>query len=305
MKKQIFISTSTFAQFDPSPLSRLKDMGFDYALNPLGKSVTAEEIVTFAKDAVGLIAGTEPLSGDVLKQLGSLKVISRCGVGVDNVDLKVAKELGIKVFTTPKGPTIAVAELVVGLILNLLRNVSVMDRQVHQGQWKKSMGVLFSGKNLGIIGLGQIGKAVAKLSQSFGAKIFYYDPAVSGDEMKNYTSLSLNELLKQSDIVTLHLSSSANTHHLIKEEQFAMMKNGVYLLNCARGGVVSEDALFLAIKSGKVAGAAIDVFEKEPYHGPLQQLEQVILTPHIGSYAKEARIQMEIDAVENLIEGFK
>ncbi len=304
MKKQILISTSSFAKFDQAPLDRLKSEEVDVTLNPFGRKVTEEEFLPLAKEIHGLIAGTETLSAEVLKQLPSLKVISRCGVGMDNVDLESAKNLGIKVFNTPTGPTQAVGELTIGLMLDLLREVSLSDSEVKSGIWKKRMGSLLADKTVGIIGFGQIGQYVAKLASAFGAKVVYYDPFLSSKH-DDYRSLSLEDLLSSSDLVTLHVSYSKDTHHLINEKQLSLMKSNAYLINCSRGGVVNEEALVDCLNNNSIAGAAVDVFENEPYNGPLTQFKNVILTPHIGSYAKEARIKMEIESVENLLKGFE
>jgi len=303
MKFKVAIFLTTFAQNDREPLALLEKNGWRVELNPFGRMVTAPEIIELAKDAQGLIAGTENLSAEVLGQLKSLKVISRCGVGLDNVDLNAAKRLGMKVFSTPDGPTLAVAELVIALALDLSRQISLSDRNIRQGLWQKKMGSLFSGKNIGIIGFGRTGQAVAKLAGAFKAKVFYCDPVVRPSRFPKFKRLSLGRLLKISDIVTVHVPLLEGTKYLIGRSQLALMKKEAFLINCSRGGVVEETAFYSALKENRLAGAAVDVFEQEPYQGPLKDLDNVILTPHIGSYAKESRIQMEIEAVRNLIKG--
>lgn len=305
MTKKILISTSTFGQFDESPLRALQEEKIDYILNPYGRTVKESELIELAKDALGIVAGTENLSEAVLKKLSHLKVISRCGVGIDNVDVKTAQELGIKVYTTPEGPTIAVAELVVGLMLNLLRHISFVDREIRNGKWPKKMGSLFYGRQIGIIGLGQIGRSVAAVCKNLGAEVSYFDPQVTPSLIKEFTFLSFPDLLQNSDIISIHVPYLKATHHLISEKEFNLMKKGSYIINCARGGIINEEALLNALTSGKIAGAALDVFEQEPYTGPLSKIDNVLLTPHIGSYAKEARIKMESQAVQNLIKGLK
>jgi len=305
MKLKVAISLTTFAQNDRKPLALLEKKGWRVQRNPFGRTVTAPEIIELAKDAQGLIAGTENLSAEILGKLKSLKVISRCGAGLDNVDLNAAKKLGIKVFSTPDGPTTAVAELVIALILNLSRQISLSDRNIRQGLWQKKMGSLFSGKNIGIIGFGRTGQAVAKLAGAFKAKVFYCDPAVKPSLFPKFKRLSLDQLLKISDFVTVHVPLVEGTKHLIGRGQLALMKKEAFLINCSRGGVVEETALYSVLKENKIAGAAVDVFEQEPYQGPLKDLDNIILTPHIGSYAKESRIQMEIEAVRNLIKGLQ
>jgi len=245
-----------------------------------------------------LIAGTEPLTRDVLKEARSLNVISRVGVGIDNIDLEAARESGIKIFYTPEAPTDAVAELTIGLILNALRRLNLADRNIRNGIWKKEMGSLFKGKTLGIVGFGRIGKRVAEIAKSFGVDVIFSD--VQKVETALAKQVFLEELLNSSDIVSIHASGKET---IISKKGINQMKNGTILINAARGGMVDEEALYSALLSGKLSYAAIETFAKEPYNGKLAKLENIILTPHIGSYAREARIRMEIEAVENLIKG--
>jgi D-3-phosphoglycerate dehydrogenase len=221
---------------------------------------------------------------------------------MDNIDLELAKQRGIKVFNTPDSPTVAVAELTVGLMLALLRHVSFGDRDIRAGRWQKRMGNLLQGKKVGIIGFGRIGQKVAELVLGLGAQVVYCDPAVN---RADYTRMSLDKLLSQVDIVSLHLSGGVNNAPLLGDRELRSMKQGSWLINCARGGVVDEEALYQVLQQGWLSGAAVDVFEQEPYTGPLAKLDNVILTPHIGSYAVESRVDMEVQAVKNLIEGLK
>ncbi len=299
--KKVFISTSTFAEFDTAPVELLRRSGFEVDLNPLRRALTKDEILKLASGAHGLIAGTELIDAEILKALKDLKVISRCGSGTDNVDLKAAKELNIKVFNTPDGPTLAVAELTVGLILDSLRHISDMDRQLRAGKWKKQMGSLLHKKNIGIIGFGRIGNRVAKLLAQFEPNLAFYDiVAQKGDRCCALKPLS--ELLSWADVVTLHCSAQ-DDKPVIGKEELKQVKKGCILVNVSRGSAVDEDALYEALKSGRLGGAALDVFNIEPYSGRLRELDNVILTPHIGSYAKEARIEMEMQAVKNLLSG--
>lgn len=295
----IFISTSSFAEYDKLPLKLLGDTGMKAQVNPYKRQLTREECLLHYKDIDGLIAGTEALTAEVLQSAPKLKVISRVGVGLDNVDIAAARKRGIKVFNTPDAPTAAVAELTLGLMLALLRHIPRGDREIRAGKWQKRMGNLLKGKKVGIIGLGRIGQKVAELVQALGAQVIYCDPAV---DKKDYKKLTLDELLAQADIVTLHLSGGGT---LLGKNELQHMKQGSYLINCARGGIVDEVALAQLLQEGWLAGAALDVFNREPYTGPLAKLDSVILTPHIGSYAIESRVEMEVEAVKNLIEGLK
>lgn len=304
MLKKIAITTSSFGQFDPQPLEILEKHGCSFVLNKQGRTLKGEELLTLAQDCLGVIAGTEQYNQEILEQLPQLRIISRCGSGMDNLDLNVCDRRGIKIFKTSDGPQRAVAELVAGLILNVLRQIHVMDRDIHRGVWQKRMGNLLLGKNVGIIGLGQVGREVAQLLKALGTNIFYFDPFVSGNIDSHFIrKANLRGLLQDCDIISLHVPLTPETRYLIGEEELAVMSEHAILINCSRGGIVDENALFQALKKKKLAGAAVDVFEQEPYQGPLCELENIILTPHIGSYAKEARIKMEIDAVNNLIVG--
>lgn len=273
-------------------------------MNTTGRKLASGEIIKFASDAEGIIAGTEEYGRDILEKLGKLKVISRCGAGTDNIDLRAAEELGIKVFNTPDIPALAVAELTVGLMLNLLRKVSLADRQLRRGLWQKYMGSLLKDKNIGMIGFGRIGKKVAELLSPFAVNIAYYD--ICAKEVTSpYAFKAMPDLLAWSDILSLHCSASRGENKLLGKKEFAQMKNTAFLINTSRGGLIDEEALYDYIKEGRIAGAALDVFEEEPYKGKLSELGNVILTPHIGSYARETRMKMEEQAVVNLFKGLE
>jgi D-3-phosphoglycerate dehydrogenase len=300
----VFISTSSFAEYDASPLKMLEDAGMEVQVNPYRRKLTPEECLRHYQDIDGLIAGTEALTAEILKLARSLRIISRCGTGTDNIDLKAARRQGIQVFNTPESPVIAVAELTVGLILALLRQIPHMDGGIRAGKWQKRMGNLLQGKKVGIIGFGRIGQKVAGLVLGLGAQVVYCDP-VANKANAGCIPVSLNELLSQSDIVSLHVSGEGNDAPLLGHKELRSMRQGSWLINCARGGVVDETALYQLLQEGWLSGAAVDVFGDEPYAGSLTELDNVILTPHIGSYAIEARIEMEVQAVKNLIEGLK
>ncbi len=301
-KIKVFISTSTFAEYDKEPLELLKAKGISYELNPHKRRLSEEEIENILRDSDyrGLIAGTEPLTGNCLQKSSYLKVISRVGTGLDNIDLACAKKLKIKVYNTPDVLTDAVAELTIGLVISCLRRVVSMDRNIRHNFWVKEMGTLLKGKTLGIIGCGRIGKRVARLAGAFGAKVLAYDFRDIGS--KTIKQVSLKSLLSQSQIISIHASARKP---IITEEHVNNMKKTPILIKTSRGAVMSEDVLYKALVGGKIAYAALDVFETEPYKGKLCGLDNVILTPHIGSYAREVRLAMEKEAVRNLIRGLK
>ena len=296
---KIVISTTTFGEFDARPVEICREKGFEVILNPHRRALKAEEVIELARAALGLVAGIEPLSADVLSRLPLLKVISRCGVGLENIDLAAAEKLGIKVFNTPDAPTRAVAELTVGLIFTLLRKISQMDGAIRSGRWEKLMGNLLHGKKVGIVGFGKIGRKVAEMLAPFGCEVVYADPSV-GDGVQGCRRLGLARLLAEADIVSIH---AATKEKILGAPELRLMKPGALLVNVARGEAVDEGCLCDCLSSGHLSGAALDVFAQEPYTGPLRELENVILTPHVGSYAQEARIEMERQAVENLFLG--
>ena len=300
---KVLISTSSFGKYHPRPLALLKSHGFEVVSNPYGRKLKTAEVVELAKDCHGIIAGTEPLTEEVLKQLPLLKAISRVGVGLENIDMEAAERRGIVVKSTPDAPTQAVAELTLGLILSVMRRINSMDRGIRSGKWNKEMGRLLSGKTIGIVGLGRIGRRVAELLKPFGAKILANEPKPDKKwvEENKIRLISLEELLKESDVVTLHIPYTDQNRNLINAERLKSMKRGAILINTSRGGLVDEDALYQAMKSGQLSGAALDTMETEPYDGPLKELDNAVLTPHIGSYALEARVQMEMEAAKNLI----
>ncbi len=301
----IFISTSSFAKVSQQPLDRLAAAGFEYRLNPFGRRLEATETADLLTGAVGLIAGTETLDRGVLEAADALRVISRCGSGLENIDLEAAAEREIQVFNTPDAQVDAVAELTLAAMLNLLRHVRQADAGVRAGRWDKPMGRLLRGKTVGIVGLGRIGRALARLLAPFDTQLLALDvesdKVVAEEHKVSYTTLET--LLAESHIVSLHLPLTSATRGLIDRPALEAMRSGALLINCARGGLVDEDALASLLHSGHLGGAYLDVFESEPYDGPLIGAPNTLLTPHIGSYAAESRARMESEAVDNLL-GF-
>ena len=307
MTKKVLTSPSSMGQCGSEPFDLLREHGYEIINNPYGRKLTEDEVIELAKDCVGIVAGVEPLSARVMDALPNLKVISRVGVGMDSVDLDYAKQKGIIVVNTPDGPTRGVAELTLAMTLSLLRRIPQADAALHQRKWKKQIGNLFLGKTVGILGLGRIGKTVAELFRGLGNPVIGYDPYANRDwaKEKGVEIKSMDEVMKEADILTLHIPGNKDKSPVITAEELSWMKDGAFLINIARGGVVDEIALYDALKSGKLAGAAIDVYTKEPYDGPLCDLDNIIMTPHLGSYAKEGKLQMEVDAVKNFINALE
>jgi len=277
-------------------LRKVKEFKVDVKLK-----LPPDELKKIIKDYDALLvrSGTK-VTKDVIEAADKLKVIGRAGVGIDNVDLQAASKRGIIVMNTPGGNTVSTAEHTMSLILSLSRNIPQADASTKRGEWerKKFMGVEVYAKVLGIIGLGRIGTGVAKRASSFGMKIIAYDPFLSVDKAKELgvESVELKDLFKRADYITAHTPMTDETKHIIGKKAIGQMKEGVHIINCARGGIVDEAALFEGIKSGKVAGAALDVYEKEPpKESPLLKCDNVILTPHLGASTEEAQVNVAVD----------
>lgn len=300
---RIAITASTFGQWDKGPLELLESQGLQPILNPHGRTLKREELVRMASGCVGLIAGTESLDQGALSALKGLKVISRCGTGLENIDVDEASRLAIKVYHTPDAPVLAVAELTMGLMLDLLRKISQIDRGVREGIWKKEMGELLSGKKVGIVGFGRVGKKLARLLSGFGVALGFYDIRPMEDSLAR--AMPLDDLLAWSDIVTLHCSAARGGGPLLGERELGLMKEGAFLVNTSRGELVDEGALVRCLEQRKLGGAAMDVFPQEPYTGRLRDFPNTVLTAHVGSYARDSRIEMEKEAVRNLLHGLE
>ncbi|MCK4882217.1 MAG: hydroxyacid dehydrogenase, partial [Candidatus Omnitrophica bacterium] len=266
MKNKVLISTSTFAKADRLPLERMEEVGLDVILNPFKRRLTKDELLGLLPGVTGLIAGLETLDYEVMSQ-SQLKVISRCGAGMSNVDLEAAQKLGIAVRNTPDAPTNSVAELTLGSLLGLLRMIPQMDKDMHDGKWNKQTGYELKGKKIGIVGFGRIGRRLAELLEPFGVEIIFIDPFVKSDD-GSWQVLDLEDALPLVDVMTLHCSGE---EIILGENEFSKMKDGVFILNAARGANISEEALINALDSGKVAGAWIDTFCDEPYNGRLKE----------------------------------
>lgn len=266
------------------------------------KSQNLKEVI---KDYDALIVrSATKVTKDIIDAGFNLKVIGRAGVGLDNVDLNAATQKGIIVMNTPAGNTISTAEHTLSMILALSRNIPQANASTKKGEWQRSkfMGVELYNKILGIVGLGRIGSEVAKRALSFGMKILAYDPFLSKEiaEGLGVEMVELRDLLRCSDYISVHTPLTEETKHMLSASEFALMKNGVRVINCARGGIIDEIALANAIKEGKVAGAAIDVFEKEPLpiNCEFLELDNVIITPHLGASTEEAQVNVAIEVAE-------
>ena len=299
-KKRVLISDPVAEE----GIKILQDGGLEVVVNVgLPEDKLCEEIKNF--DALIVRSGTQ-VTAKVIESGTRLKIIGRAGVGVDNVDTAVATNRGIVVVNSPAGNTFAAAELTVAHLLALARHLPQANASLKAGRWdrKKYTGVEVRKKVLGVIGLGKIGRTVAAMAQGLSMKVVGFDPFVTKEqgEALGIRIVDLDELYAESDFITFHLPLNAQTKNMISAREFGLMKKGVHLINVARGGIIDEAALYDAIKEGKAAGAALDVFEKEPCtDSPLLGLDQVIATPHLGASTVEAQINVAIDVAEDVV----
>lgn len=290
---------------------RLRKAGFEVDERP---DITREELKKIINQYdILIVRGRTKVDREIIENATNLKLIGRVGVGLDTIDVSAAEEKGIKVINTPQMSTIAVAELTMSLMLNLLRGTFRAIESMKRGLWEKKAlyGEELFGKTLGIIGFGRIGKAVAERAKAFGMKVMVYDVFVDEESLKRMGAIkanSLEELLKNSDVVSLHVPLTKETKYMINANTIALMRDGAYLINTSRGEVVNTRDLLNALKSGKLAGAALDVFEneppKEPWEKELIQLPNVIATPHIGAQTREAQVEGAKIMAENIIKLF-
>lgn len=304
---KVLSTSSSFGEESDAPLKLLSEHGLSYISNPHRKTLSEDETVALVRQhkPVAVIAGTGPIREAVLRAgTPELKVISRIGSGWDNIDRALAETLDVRVCRTPDSVTQPVVELTVGLFLDLARRISRHDREMRSGVWKKHLGSLVQAKTLGIFGCGRIGKGVALVMQALGCRVQVVDlfPDKGWLEKHGVTlQPDLAALIRTSDLISFHAEYSPSLYHLVNAEILSHAKRGLLLVNVARGGLIDEEALPALLKDGTIGGVALDVFEKEPYQGPLAQLDNVILTPHIGANALEARVRAETEAVENIL----
>ncbi|KAF1085898.1 D-3-phosphoglycerate dehydrogenase [Sporotomaculum syntrophicum] len=273
----------------------------------IGTKMTEDELsaVIGEYDAM-IVRSATKVTPKVLENASKLKIVGRAGVGVDNIDLDAATQHGVLVVNAPDGNTIAATEQTVALMLSLARNIPQAATKLKNGTWDKNsfVGVELRGKKLGIIGLGRIGSAVARRAQALEMDIIGYDPYISAEKAADMgiKLATLEELLKTADFITVHMPKTKETSNMLNEQAFAVMKDGVRIINCARGGIIDEAVLYKYMKSGKVAGAALDVFEKEPTtESPLFELNNFIATPHLGASTEEAQLNVAIDVAKEIV----
>ena len=307
MKKiKVLVSTFPFAQTDPKAAELIINQGWELEFNPYGRKITLQELKVMLTGVDALIAGTEELNKDTLELANNLKLISRVGIGLDGIDWKEIKRRKIEVAYTPGAPTLSVAELTLGFILDLSRDITNTAINMRNRLWQRYTGRELTNKTVGIIGLGRIGKTLVRLLKPFNCKILVNDIKPDDKFIKenNLVLCEKKDIYKTADFITLHLPLTELTYHLIDEGVLKIMQKDAFLINTSRGPVIDEKAVYNALRNHQIKGVAIDVYEKEPYSGILCELNNIILTSHMGSCTEESRRAMEIGAAQAVVDFF-
>jgi D-3-phosphoglycerate dehydrogenase len=307
---KILVSPTSFKPESSGPAAELlrdfvsRSCG-ELVFNSLGRPLAEDELIPLLRDCSGYIAGLDFITKKVIDSCGELRVISRYGAGLDRVDLEAAKAKNIAVCNTPGANAQAVADMAFTLALCAARKVPVLDRKTREGEWPRSNGIELYGKTMGILGLGAVGKGVAKRAQGFSMRIMAYDPFINRQyAMENgIEAATFEEIITNADVISLHLPLTEETRGIISGAAMDRMKKGVILVNTARGGLIDERAAYERLKSGLLGGLGLDVYEEEPPGAlPLFELDNVVLTPHTAAHTMEATANMAIMAVRNLID---
>lgn len=302
---RVLITPTSFLK-NPEAKTMVETFADEIVYNPQTRPLEAEEVLALLDGVDGYIAGLDYITADVIRRApASLKVISRYGAGVDRVDLEAAKEKGVTVTNTPGTNAVAVCELAFGLMLSLARSIPQLDNAVKKGEWPRNDGIELSGKVLGIVGFGAIGKNLATRARAFGMRVVAYDPYFDATFASQYgvEQMTLDEIIELADFLSLHVPLTKETKYMIGEQTIARMKQGAFIINTARGGLVDEAAATSALKSGKLGGIGLDAYEVEPVtDSPLLGLDHVVMTPHTGAHTNEAIAGMGIMAAQNLID---
>ena len=304
---KITVTVHPFGVPSPHPKELLEKSGHDVVFNTLGRKLKPEEVAEFAGDSEVIVASTEDLE-PLIRQSTKLRMISRVGIGLDSVPLKLCREKGIAVAYTPDAVTLAVSELTIGLMIDLLRSMSENNNALKNGVWSRVIGKRIEHSVIGIVGFGRVGSSVCRMLSGFRPKsvlvcdILDKSPAINKLKEQygmEISQVGFDEVTQKSDIVTLHAPLTDITRNMIDSSALEKFKEGAYLINTARGQIVDEDALYDSLKNGRLAAAAIDVFHQEPYKGKLSELTNIVLTSHIGSCSEDCRYLMETHAAED------
>lgn len=306
--KQVLITTSPFAEVDPTALRLLEAEGIRYELNPYGRRLREEEVAELIGPYETMIAGTEPITAAVLDRAPNLRLIAHTGIGLDNIPLNAAKARGIAVTYTPAAPSPAVAELVIGQMLTLLRGTSTADREMKHGVWNRRIGRRLSGLAVGVIGVGRVGRLVIRHLQAFTPVRVLVNDLIADNAFASQTGCIWTDketIFREADIITLHIPMTRQTRNMIGPRELGIMKSDAILINTARGGIIDEAALAATLRARPAFSAAIDVFEEEPYAGELAAMENCLLSCHMGSCTIDCRRQMEVEAAQEIIRYYR
>jgi len=286
-------------------LETLREFSAELVFNPFGRPLDENEVISLLNDCDGYVAGLDQITRNVFAACPNLKAVSRYGAGYDRIDTAAAKQYGVTLTNTPGVNSQAVGELAFSLILSVSRNIPYLNEQTRAGEWVRTTGMELKGKTLGIIGLGAIGKVVARCGQGFGMNVIAYDSYIDRSFCADHRirNCSFAEVIALSDVISLHLPLNSETHHLIDADCFDKMKDKSILVNTSRGGIIDENAAYQALKSKKIRGLGLDAFEVEPpKDSKLFEFTNVIATPHAGAHTEEATYNMAAAAVKNLID---
>jgi len=305
-KFRVLITTKLFGIVSDEPIKMLEEAGCEVIKSPLRHPIGPGDFATLVNGVDAAIVGNDTVDKVAIDAADRLKVICMHGVGIDAIDVAAARQKGITVLNLPGGNAEAVAELACGMMFGLTRRINEADRNMRAGHWKRHIGDEIAGKTLGLIGLGSIGKAFAIKGKALGMKVLAFNRSKDADfaSRNGIEYTNLDTLLRTSDFVSLHIPMSKEAYHIIDAQALSKMKDGAYIINTSRGGLIDESALYEAIKGGYIAGAALDVFEKEPTakDSPLLALDNCIFTPHMGAQSKESMLRNNIAAVRKVLD---
>jgi len=302
---KVLVTPTSYGVNDPTLRKQLEAMVGEVIYNTSGKPLTSSQLAEMIPGVDGYIAGLDTIDRNALAAADRLRVIARYGVGVDAVDLEAAEEKGIVVTNTPSANSSSVAELTVGLMISLLRNIPAAAQATNSGEWPRMRGLSLEGKTIGLVGFGAIGKHVAQRLSGFGCRVVVFDPVATEEQADGMgvALLSLGEVIRTADLLSLHCPVTEETRGMVDAGFLEKMKPGSYLINTARGELVDEEALTTALQSGKLFGAGLDVFSKQPPEAlnPLLGLPQVLATPHMGAHTDGATNAMGWGALNDCL----
>ena len=296
-QSKVFIATSSFQRISEKIKNTAKRKKIIFKTNPLKKKLNPDQLLRYAGDCTYIIAGTENYDKKIIDKLKKLKYIFRLGSGVNNLNIDYLKKKKIKFSKSKITPEIAVAELIVGYIISIYRNIIEHNNNLKKKKWNKQMGSILNGKTLGIIGYGKVGKYLHKILKGFGVKVLINDK-----KKINKKNINIDTLIKRSDIISVNINLSLKKK-ILNKRKLKLCKANCVIINTSRSEVIDNDYLYYILKNKKILGAGLDVFDHEPYYGKLISLQNVLLTPHIGSYSKEIRSKMEEEALNNILKS--